>query len=518
MKKRLLASFLTIVMLLGMLPTSVFAAETVIKDPFTDLCTEGHVHTDECGTCSHTHDRNCLPEKAVKADWVACVKGETCNAFYDTGWELAHRINWWDDCFWGRDLNDIYGLSWGDENYFSLTRQYRYYGDDWRCTHVHDDTCFTGCGLKEGDGSGHHVWDEGEVITEATCTEPGQIKYTCKNNPDHIYYDDIPVDEDAHDWSAWTESKAATCTEKGEETRVCSNNDEHVDTRETKALGHTEGEAVTENEVAATCTTDGSYDTVVYCTVCGEELSRETTTVDALGHSYDNGVVTTAPTCEGAGVKTFTCSVCGDTYIEAVSATGHTEGEEVTENEVAATCTANGSYDTVVYCTVCGAEISRETTTVPATGHTEGEEVTENEVAATCTVDGSYDTVVYCSVCDAELSRDTTTVPATDHAWGEWTLNSNDNRYESICANDENHVKYAYAVTYEITGTVPEGATGTVTDSASPYEANETVTVKSVPADISDWVFVGWTAPEGLTVTDGAFEMPAEAVNFTGTW
>lgn len=38
--------------------------------------------------------------------------------------------------------------------------------------------------------------------------------------------------------------------------------------------GHTPGEAVKENEVAATETTAGSYDEVVYCTACGEEISR----------------------------------------------------------------------------------------------------------------------------------------------------------------------------------------------------------------------------------------------------
>ncbi len=45
--------------------------------------------------------------------------------------------------------------------------------------------------------------------------------------------------------------------------------------------------------------------------------------------------------------------------------------------------------------------------------HTEGTPVIENEVAATETTDGSYDTVIYCSVCQAELSRVTTIVPAT---------------------------------------------------------------------------------------------------------
>ncbi|MBQ1977717.1 MAG: hypothetical protein II225_03110, partial [Ruminococcus sp.] len=56
-------------------------------------------------------------------------------------------------------------------------------------------------------------------------------------------------------------------------------------------IGHTNGAIVVENNVAPTCTTTGSYDNVVYCTVCGEELSRETITVDALGHTKGETVV-----------------------------------------------------------------------------------------------------------------------------------------------------------------------------------------------------------------------------------
>ncbi|MBE6960771.1 MAG: hypothetical protein E7448_08645, partial [Ruminococcaceae bacterium] len=49
---------------------------------------------------------------------------------------------------------------------------------------------------------------------------------------------------------------------------------------------HTAGEAVKENETAPTCDVAGSYDNVVYCSGCGEEISRETIIVPALGHSY----------------------------------------------------------------------------------------------------------------------------------------------------------------------------------------------------------------------------------------
>ena len=55
---------------------------------------------------------------------------------------------------------------------------------------------------------------------------------------------------------------------------------------------HTPAEAVVENNVDATCTEDGSYDSVVYCAECGEEISRETVTVPALGHDFVDGVCT----------------------------------------------------------------------------------------------------------------------------------------------------------------------------------------------------------------------------------
>ena len=185
------------------------------------------------------------------------------------------------------------------------------------------------------------------------------------------------------------------------------------------ALGHTE---VTDAAVAPTCTetglTEGSH-----CSVCNKVLTAPET-VAALGHKYE--AVVTAPTCTEAGYTTYTCSVCGNSYIaDAVDAKGHTEGEIVVENNVAPTCTVDGSYDNVVYCTVCHAELSRETVTVDANGHTEGEVVVENNVDPTCTEKGSYDNVVYCTVCHAELSRETVTVDAKGHTEGEVVVENN---------------------------------------------------------------------------------------------
>ena len=71
---------------------------------------------------------------------------------------------------------------------------------------------------------------------------------------------------------------AATCT-KPAECEVCG-------AEYGEALGHTKGEAVRENEVPASCTEAGSYDEVVYCSVCGDELSREEKVIDAIGNSF----------------------------------------------------------------------------------------------------------------------------------------------------------------------------------------------------------------------------------------
>ena len=48
---------------------------------------------------------------------------------------------------------------------------------------------------------------------------------------------------------------------------------------------HTIGTAEIDNKVEATCFVDGSYDEVVYCTECEEELSREPFTIPALGYT-----------------------------------------------------------------------------------------------------------------------------------------------------------------------------------------------------------------------------------------
>ena len=75
----------------------------------------------------------------------------------------------------------------------------------------------------------------------------------------------------------------------------------------------------TERTVPATCGEAGRVDTI--CDNCGEVVStRELPPTGA--HVWGNGVVTTAPTETTPGVRTYTCTVCGQTRTEAIPATG----------------------------------------------------------------------------------------------------------------------------------------------------------------------------------------------------
>ena len=150
----------------------------------------------------------------------------------------------------------------------------------------------------------------------------------------------------------------------------------------------------------------------MYTGVVEGGFNEDGTINGATAHEHSYTAVVTAPTCTEQGYTTYTCE-CGDTYVsDYTDALGHTEGEAVKENEKAADCVNDGSYDSVVYCTVCGEELSRETVTIPATGHTE--EIIP-AVEATCTETGLTEGVK-CAVC-GEILVEQEVVPALGHDW-----------------------------------------------------------------------------------------------------
>ena len=143
----------------------------------------------------------------------------------------------------------------------------------------------------------------------------------------------------------------------------------------------------TERTVPATCGEAGRVDTI--CSNCGEVVStRELPPTGA--HVWDNGTVTTAPTETTPGVRTRTCTVCGDIREETIPATG-AHDYRFTET-IAPTCT-DGGYD-LYTCSGCGATERRNLT--DAAGHkwdggtvtTAPTETTPGVRTYTCTVCG----------------------------------------------------------------------------------------------------------------------------------
>ena len=153
----------------------------------------------------------------------------------------------------------------------------------------------------------------------------------------------------------------------------------------------------------ATCTTTG-YTGDTYCKDCNEKIA-DGKVIPALGHAWDNGVITTAPTCENAGVKTFTCTRCNETKTEAISATGHTP---VQIPEKPATCTEPG-HKAGTKCSVCGAVLSG-LEEIPAKGHAV---VVDPAVEPTCTKTGLTEGK-HCSVC-GEVIVAQEVIPAKGH-------------------------------------------------------------------------------------------------------
>ncbi len=171
---------------------------------------------------------------------------------------------------------------------------------------------------------------------------------------------------------------------------------------------------------AATCTEPGWKDYEA-CSVCSYTTYE---VIPAQGHdevTHD----AKAPDCLNIGWEEYvTCNNCSYTTYVELPALGHTEAAAVEENRVEADCDDAGSYESVVYCSVCNAELSRENKTIDALGHTAADAVIENLVHPSCNqtvggIDGSYDEVVYCSVCNEELSRETKVIPNEGHNYGE---------------------------------------------------------------------------------------------------
>lgn len=285
---------------------------------------------------------------------------------------------------------------------------------------------------------------------------------------------------------------------------------------------HTPAAAVKENVKPATCETAETYDSVVYCSVCGQEISRTQMTGEAaLGHKWGEwkhddstakaeskhthicendathtesvacnftSQVTQNQTADQPEITTYTCKDCGYSYTEETKpALGHTHnyGAPVADYTSGQAFVEDKDYTHTATCTGEGT-CSQPTKTDKCT-FDNGVETK----AATCTEPGVK--TFTCTECGGTY---TVAIPATDHNWGDWKhvegTEGADAQHSRVCANDASHkdtkaCDFTAKVTQEATLDQPEITTYTCKDcgyfytkETAPALAGVTVTVNAV--------------------------------------
>ena len=148
----------------------------------------------------------------------------------------------------------------------------------------------------------------------ATCTQPGRAVGTCVRCGVQI---DEVIPAKGHDYSYAETSVAPTCTEPGHYKGTCPTCGKDYDDV-VPALGHDWGEWVT--SIEPTVSTVGYRYHVCNRDGCGYREGEDIPKLHT--HTWDAGVVTQKPTAAEPGVRTYTCTVCGQTRTETIPATG----------------------------------------------------------------------------------------------------------------------------------------------------------------------------------------------------
>ena len=293
-----------------------------------------------------------------------------------------------------------------------------------------------------------HHWDQGEIITEATCTEEGEKKFTCsicgdekteKVSATGHQHTEIRNKKEAtcketgysgdtwckdcgkkilpgqtiaktenHSWDAGKVTTKATCTEEGEKTFTCSICGDEK-TEKVSATGHQHTEI--RNKKEATCKEEG-YSGDTWCKDCGKKILSGQAIAKTEDHSWNQGEITKEPTCKEEGEKTFTCSICGNTKTEKVSTTDHQHME--IRNQKNPTCKEAG-YSGDTYCADCGVKIFSGQTIAKTKNHNWDGGVITTE--PTCTERGEK--TFTCTICG---NTDTKKVNATGHRYGAYKV------------------------------------------------------------------------------------------------
>ena len=256
-------------------------------------CTKDGYKEEVCSRCGDTRNRTTLPATGhTYGDWIIDTNA-TCT---DKG--LMHKI-----CL-------ICG--------YKVTETIAPHGHDLIHHNKVDPTCTTSgheaydtCSkcdystYKEILASGHNYVTK---VVEPTCTKDGYKEEVCSHCGDTRNRTVIPTT--GHTYGDWIIDKDATCIESGSKHKTCGTCGDVI-TETIAPHGH---DLIHHNKVDPTCTTSGheAYDT---CSKCDYSTYKE---IPALGHDYGEWKVEVEPTTESEGLKTRTCSICGEKETEVI--------------------------------------------------------------------------------------------------------------------------------------------------------------------------------------------------------
>lgn len=336
-----------------------------------------------------------------------------------------------------------------------------------------------------------------------TCTNMSTTTYTCEACG-HSYVEEGSLDENNHQNIQLVNEVAVTCLADGYTgDQACADcgmllsqgtvvkatghsfgewtttEDGRYSTRVCQTCGHEETEdhgcQHTKTELTgaaeATCTTAG-YTGDTCCIYCGQVMEKGAS-IPALGHAY---VVTgtTDGTCVIKRTTTYTCEICGHSYVDEGTVDDSNHQNTRTINEVAATCLIDG-YTGDLVCDDCGA-LLRQGTAITASGHSFGQWNT--------TQDGRYRSRT-CQTCGHKETEDLGCQHAKTELTGAVEATCTTAGYTGdTCCSDCGKVMEsgsgipALGHSYECTATTPgtcvDKSTSTFTCSVCAYSYTET--------------------------------------------
>lgn len=140
----------------------------------------------------------------------------------------------------------------------------------------------------------------------------------------HVFYTDgtkdmiaspiqftIPEPTHVHNYQFNRVGKESTCIEKGYNIYRCS-----CGAEKTEYLNFGSHKEIIDKAVSASCTSDGLTEGR-HCSVCGK-VTEEQQRIPAVGHDWDEGVITKNATTDSEGVRTYTCTRCSETRFESI--------------------------------------------------------------------------------------------------------------------------------------------------------------------------------------------------------